>query len=195
MDRKQVKLKVGRRCQTPQVRDIPEDQAVRVCVSLCVGMFIHMFLQVSPASCVCEWISFYPQHCGILGCVCVFGCVGRREASEYRGVGVCLCGLLMEVSNHPGLVEIHQDTLGVSGQSSGWITRVKNNTSIKSCTGDISGFVSIFVKEQKKAPVFDFLCSSVVAVPCTGSLSSASNSFQDEVQEFRAWVWYLVRLC
>lgn len=99
MDVKKLKQKVGKRCQTPQVRDIPESQTVSVCVCDC----IHMFLQVSLPVCLS-----LPPHCGILGCVCV--CHGKRvreEESECGGLCLCLFGQcvgLMEVSSHPGLM-------------------------------------------------------------------------------------------
>lgn len=126
-----------------------------VCVFVCCRVYTHVFTSVFDLFvCVSESLLLsLPQRSGILGCVCVFGCVchGKTGEEESECRGLCLCGLI-EVSNHPGLMAMQlwqssQTPLKNSqGGLRGRMKEEENNSTIKSCRGDISGFLSTFVK-------------------------------------------------
>ncbi len=125
-----LKQKVGKRCQTPLVWDIPEDQTVRVCALACLYTCSYkrlwLFVWVNLSYCVyrcavASWVVF----------VCV--CRGQRQRKRVNVVCcVCVCWPvfvdLTAASNHPGLMatQLWQSTSNTSREFSGWFVRKKN---------------------------------------------------------------------
>ena len=89
---------------------------MRVCVSVCVCMFIHMFLQVSLTVCVSESLLCLLWHPGL----CLSVCHGKRVNVVWC---VCVCfdvGVEPPRANGDTAAAIYPNT---SQEFSGWITR------------------------------------------------------------------------
>lgn len=95
------------------------------CESVCVGMFIHMFLQASLTVCVSESL--------LLRLLFVCVCHGQRQRRRVNVVCcVCVCWPvfvgLIEASNHPGLMatQLWQSTSNTSREFSEWFSRKRD---------------------------------------------------------------------
>lgn len=174
------------------------------CVSVCLQVFFTHVL-TSVFDCLCEWISSVELwNPGLCLSVCV--CHGKRQRKRVNVVVLCLC-VLASVWRFDGGVEpprANGDTAvaiypNTSQEFTGRITRKderRGEQHHQKLLGEIF-LASLSVFWKKGALHFKFslqicrICTSV----CAGSLSCVSNSFQDGVQEFRTWMWYLARLC
>lgn len=171
---------------------------------LCECVFAGFFYTCSYK---CLWLFVWVHlFCWAVEPWAVFVCHGKRQRKRVNVVVLCLC-VLASVWRFDGGVEpprANGDTAvaiypNTSQEFTGRITRKderRGEQHHQKLLGEIF-LASLSVFWKKGALHFKFslqicrICTSV----CAGSLSCVSNSFQDGVQEFRTWMWYLARLC
>lgn len=162
-----LRQKVGKRCQTPWVWDIPEDQAERVwalaCLYTCSYKRLWLFVWVNLSYCCALWhpglclsvcVSWAEtgeeSECGVL-CLCVLpsvwfdGGVETPRANGDTAVVICLSGILRVVHKEERMKE-------------------EENNTIKSCWGDIPGFLSSFAKSANFAFTSFWVCGVCTCV-------------------------------